>query len=214
MGKPQRENWRVKAQLIRALLGLMEEKPLAEIHVTDITRRAKVSRQAYYRNFTGKQGILDAFYDAIHREILFRLAAQLETFDEESLLRQILEVLQGHRRAVLTLCRAGLSVPILEAINQHIELAAGDMPAGSPERYRLYAFAGAVYHVAVTWLKEGAKEPAEVVAHVLRGFYGEERAFLDGQRELVLEELQRFSDEGPCLLEREEPNEEEETRHE
>lgn len=41
-----------------ALLQLMDKKPYAEITVTDICKRAGVSRMAYYRNYASKDEIL------------------------------------------------------------------------------------------------------------------------------------------------------------
>lgn len=56
-----------------ALLQLMEQKPYNEISITDIVKRAGVSRMAYYRNYQTKDEILtkrlaqelDAFYDRV-----------------------------------------------------------------------------------------------------------------------------------------------------
>ena len=41
-----------------ALLQIMEKKPYEQISITDITRRAGVSRMAYYRNYESKDEIL------------------------------------------------------------------------------------------------------------------------------------------------------------
>lgn len=200
MGASQRENWRVKTQIIEALLRLMEEKPLEEIYVTDITRRANVSRQSYYRNFGGKQAIIDAFYEAIRRETLFGLMEKPGDYGGERMICELLEVLRRHRREVLTLHRSGLSGPILENINQTIEMAAGDMSAGSPQRYWLYAFAGAIYNTAIIWLAEGAKEPAQSVAQVLSQFHAGEMVFFEGRRDRIQEALGQLSGGEPFFL--------------
>lgn len=44
-----------------ALILLMQTKPFADITVTDITRKAGVSRTAYYRNYTSKEDILSGY---------------------------------------------------------------------------------------------------------------------------------------------------------
>ena len=44
--------------IYEALVILMETKPYKEITITDITRKAGVSRMAYYRNFQDKDDIL------------------------------------------------------------------------------------------------------------------------------------------------------------
>ena len=44
--------------IYEALVILMETKPYKEITITDITRKAGVSRMAYYRNYQDKDDIL------------------------------------------------------------------------------------------------------------------------------------------------------------
>lgn len=44
--------------IYEALIKLMEKKPYKEITITDITKKAGVSRMAYYRNYQDKDDIL------------------------------------------------------------------------------------------------------------------------------------------------------------
>ena len=44
--------------IYEALIKLMDEKPYKEITITDITKKAGVSRMAYYRNYQDKDDIL------------------------------------------------------------------------------------------------------------------------------------------------------------
>lgn len=52
-----------------ALLQLMEQQPYSEITVTDIARRAGVSRMTYYRNYSSKDDILIQHIDELFRSI-------------------------------------------------------------------------------------------------------------------------------------------------
>lgn len=44
-----------------ALILLMQTKPFTDITVTDLTRKAGVSRTAYYRNYASKEDILSGY---------------------------------------------------------------------------------------------------------------------------------------------------------
>ena len=48
--------------IYEALIELMKQKPYGEITITDITKKAGVSRMAYYRNYQDKDDILISHY--------------------------------------------------------------------------------------------------------------------------------------------------------
>ena len=57
MGNNERNNY-VKEAIIRATIGLLKERNLSEISISDITDKADVSRNSFYRNFSDKQAII------------------------------------------------------------------------------------------------------------------------------------------------------------
>ncbi|MFV0393506.1 MAG: TetR/AcrR family transcriptional regulator, partial [Coprobacillaceae bacterium] len=57
------ENKIVKDSLTESLLLLMETKEYSQISITDIAKKAGVSRMAYYRNFDNKEDILEYYFD-------------------------------------------------------------------------------------------------------------------------------------------------------
>ena len=70
---------------------------------------------------------------------------------------------------MLSIHNSGYSSLFLDELNQYHALTAGDMPASSAERYKIYVFTGAMYNVAVNWLKEDDPAPPEAVARVFLG---------------------------------------------
>ena len=50
MDKRKEENLRVKQSIVRALFSLMQEKSLADIHITELVNSAGVARASFYRN--------------------------------------------------------------------------------------------------------------------------------------------------------------------
>lgn len=49
--------------MFEALVRLLEQKPYDKISITEITRKAGVSRMSYYRNYTTKDEIFTKFWD-------------------------------------------------------------------------------------------------------------------------------------------------------
>lgn len=76
MDKRKEANLRVKANITNALFALVEEKSLADIHISEIVSRAGVARASFYRNYSSKEDVfvtlirdvLDSFYQEIHFE--------------------------------------------------------------------------------------------------------------------------------------------------
>ena len=55
------KNSYVKAQITNALLGLLKEKELSDISISEITAAAQVSRISFYRNFNDKGTIIKEY---------------------------------------------------------------------------------------------------------------------------------------------------------
>ena len=73
MDKRIEENLRVKRLIVNAFFTLLEKYDLESISISEITRTAKVSRMAYYRNFNSKIDIIDFYLDDILDEQLAAL---------------------------------------------------------------------------------------------------------------------------------------------
>lgn len=54
MDKRKEANIRVKSSIVDALFMLMKRKPISEITVTEIIKKAGVARVSFYRNYTSK----------------------------------------------------------------------------------------------------------------------------------------------------------------
>ncbi len=63
-----------------ALLLLMREKPFDDISITEIIKRAKVSRISYYRNYNSKEDILENFLE----RFIFRTICVVSQFDGDT----------------------------------------------------------------------------------------------------------------------------------
>ena len=57
----KKDNSFIKECILQALLQLMDEKDFKDISITEITKKAGVSRMAYYRNYYYKEDIFNNY---------------------------------------------------------------------------------------------------------------------------------------------------------
>ena len=176
MSKASMDNQRVKNQITEGLFSLLRKKSFSEITVTDIVKEANVARASYYRNFQNKEEIIEAAMDSLRDELM----ADIQYNDDEHIFNQ------GNARAgfekaltcclvrkadLLTLYHNGFGSLIQQTFNRYIMEFAGNMPANSATRYKLYFISGAVTNVLIEWLNEGAKEPPREIAALCVSYF-------------------------------------------
>ncbi|NEG96614.1 TetR family transcriptional regulator [Bifidobacterium sp. SMB2] len=148
-----------------ALIQLMETTPFASITVTDIARRAGVSRNAYYRNYASKEAILDGFLATIFAEI----NRSLLQYDPMTQTREAwLTMLAGVRRIApqyRLMLRAGQSSRIREHMRASMNRSAARHETGP--RYAAAFWAGAVCEVIDQWVLNGMDAPDEEIADIM-----------------------------------------------
>ena len=179
MSRGTQENERVRKEIMEALFALLKQKQFSEITVTDIVTSAKVARASYYRNFATKEAILEEYMDSVYKDIAVSGSWEeiAPSYSYEELVKRFehsLTCLLQRKFYILALYDNGFGSLILEVMNKSIELAAGNMPCGSIERYKLYYITGAAFNVLIQWLKSGAVESPREMAKACAGFlYGD-----------------------------------------
>ena len=68
MDKRILEKERVKAAIAKAWIALLKEKSFSEIKVTDLVKRAGVTRQSYYRNFESMEDVAKEYMSEIQQD--------------------------------------------------------------------------------------------------------------------------------------------------
>ena len=167
MDKRVQENMRVRKAIAKAWISLLKEKSFSEIKVTDLVKKAGVSRQSYYRNFASMEDVAREYMLEIQQGTMHMLKKQnIDQYNEE-FGALIMLGLEKHREDMQAMYHAGLSQIILELINQICELLFGNMSNHSIERYQLYCLAGMIFNVEMKWLENGALESAEDISKII-----------------------------------------------
>ena len=171
MNKQTERSLRVKRSIVSAFFSLLKETSIENISISEVTRVAKVSRMAYYRNFNSKIEIVDFFLDDVLADMIALLGDKFDCWSQEYG-RAYFQVMKRHKDRILILYQIGLSGMIMNRFTTTNEEFAGDMPWNSIERYRLYYAAGAAYNGAIGWLKNDCRESIEEMEKSLREFMG------------------------------------------
>lgn len=170
--KPIADN--AKLYIVEALCALMKEQSFHDISITAIAKKAGVSRMSFYRNFETKEDIISYYIDYMMRAYL-RLSPVYEPGSHSFKTREhiifSLQFFKEYRDFILCLDKENLTGMFLSHINQHIAKYV-KVPEGDPTyRYRLYAYAGAIYNVYIEWIKDGMSVSAEALADMLYDTY-------------------------------------------
>lgn len=153
-----------KECIVTALLKLMEGTPFDEISVSDITRKAGVSRMAYYRNYDSKIDILETY---LNEAALFLDQSTIPLFESgnlEGYYECLFADFAKSSDLYLNLLNANLGDVVLRYFNRCTLRFAERYLDASQYRYELLALSGAVFNMAMTWLKAGTQESPREMA--------------------------------------------------
>lgn len=155
-----------KECIVTALIELMKVMDYNAISITCITRKAGVSRMAYYRNYTSKEDILNKYMEevglSIHEKIA-KLNSREELFDY---FRALFERLGSYHDIGITAYKCHLGELILNNITKNMAITFPPQSDTPEERYRHLYLAGAFYNVFIEWLKAGRQEDCDEMARI------------------------------------------------
>ncbi|PLS30997.1 TetR family transcriptional regulator [Bifidobacterium margollesii] len=148
-----------------ALVQLMETRSFESITVSDIARRAGVSRNAYYRNYGSKEAILDDYL----RGLIETIDETMVVYDPLTQTRESWIALLGAVRRIAAKYRllldAGHGERIVDAMHANMNRGATDDRPGP--RYASRFWAGAICSVLEQWVRDGMVLPEEELADVM-----------------------------------------------
>lgn len=153
-----------------ALQILMEQKPYEEITITDIAKKAGVSRMSYYRIYKSKDDILIQYFNDIFEECLEQIK-RCSISDKYQFAVLVFETIREHHELILGVFRAKLYELILKCLVQYCTYLAEHILHENMESaetgYWIYAEAGRFTLLIYRWLEQGMPDPPEKMAEFL-----------------------------------------------
>lgn len=156
-----------KESITTALFILMQQKPYHEISITDICKRAGVSRNAFYRNYSVKDEILRLYLFEITDEWRKRLR-QNASITYYSLFLYLFRHLEQNKSLAQLLLKSGLDYLMIDVFFKSFRDLAEDK-SGKP-MYYLAFLSGAVYTVFVHWIANDQSAKPEQIAEIICRF--------------------------------------------
>lgn len=147
-----------------AFVAILAEKEIDQMTISEIVRKAGVSRSAFYRNYETKEGILEA----LTTKHLFIL----EQFVQATLIRQqaatfyedIFDQIREEHYFFKLLLKARILEKSSEKIRHFIDTSFSTSPR--QVRYLLFAWAGTMLHLIQKWYDEGMVESSQDMAQL------------------------------------------------
>ncbi|MBQ3782147.1 MAG: TetR/AcrR family transcriptional regulator [Lachnospiraceae bacterium] len=158
-----------KLYLSQALIKMMETKPLEDISIKDLTKKAGVSRMTYYRYFYDKEDILKDYMKYILEEYDKKVEQSTKNpFHSRAHVLESLLFFKQHMAFALCLKKAGMESMLLDALNDYVRKQPAFHEESTMHSYAFYYYAGALFNCYMQWISDGATVPAEELASVIR----------------------------------------------
>lgn len=163
MSKGSESNRLAKECIVTALVELMKIRDYDSITITDIAKKAGVSRMAYYRNYTSKDDIFKKYIEEVGEDIHQKITGRRSSAVPYDYFLALFEQLGKYSDLAIVAYRAHLGELILAALIKNMFITFPPPNESASERYHRFFLAGAFYNVFIEWLKGGLQEtPAEM----------------------------------------------------
>ncbi len=148
-----------------AIFSLMDKKDYKDIKISDIVKRAGVSRMTFYHYYETKEDALTDFFHEIVAGYIRECIAEKEIvgkFHDMSSIVHALKYFDRYASFILKLVDARLYYIVIDAMNAYMKNRI--MPRYRIPLYELYFYGGALLNVFIMWELNGKKESAEEIA--------------------------------------------------
>lgn len=165
------QNKITKESIFAALMVLMEKKNFKDISITEVTKKAGVSRMAFYRNYNILEDIIVGYLDDLFGEYSNNILNHTETSHYE-ITRLFFYCFRQHKKFIDNLFNSNLTHLILERsveflYNYSRSIVCKTICSPELEKYNITFVAGGVYNVLIEWSKGGMKESDEEMAEIV-----------------------------------------------
>lgn len=166
MSNGSESNRLAKECIVTALVELMKIREYDTITITDIAKKAGVSRMAYYRNYTSKDDILNKYIEEVGQSIHKMIADSNSSSVPYDYFYALFEQLGKYSDLAIVAYRAHLGELILAALIKNMFVTFPPAENNPTDHYYHYFLAGAFYNVFVEWMKGGLREDSATMARL------------------------------------------------
>lgn len=148
-----------------ALLWLMREREYEEITVSEIVRRAGVSRSAFYKNYKTKEEVLAGLLKCNANKILRETYAQTKE-GQGDFWEILFSKIAPYADAYRLIGNSSVQYLLFEVYNKVAMDYLNTLTEPNP--YYMFFYAGGLSTVILQWVKNGVKESPREMAQIMR----------------------------------------------
>lgn len=171
--KEEHDTALVKNYISTALLLLMEQHDYQSITITDIAKKAGVSRMTYYRTYSSKEDILVQYFDDIASNFLSEIKSR-PNITLYQLAVQFFTFFHKYANLIPALRKANLLELVFRNFTENLKIFYTDLlgrqDLTTTENYHLNFSAGGLSVALVLWSENGYKETPEELAQIITRF--------------------------------------------
>ncbi len=165
-------NQYIRMCIARNLIQLMESKALDDITITELVKKANVSRMTFYKYYKSKQEVLsDYMYELVNNYVQdTKKRKNIGSFHEFKRICHCFEFFKQYSPLIKILVNAHMYSVIINAVNNYMDTYV--LPVSHYSRYELYYYGGALCNTYIKWIESGMIEAPEEIAKMVYQ-YGE-----------------------------------------
>lgn len=154
----------------RALFLLMEEQPWSKITITDIVKKAGLSRLTFYRHFASKEETLLTWFDDLFAKYHEELKRQSDILNLETALCKCFTYWNGARKEVQLLVQHDIAGLLQPCFSRYLRDTLGMEALGVHTSHIQRCFIeGGLFSIMLDWAFSPAPAtPQELTDHVLK----------------------------------------------
>ncbi|UPK43961.1 MULTISPECIES: TetR/AcrR family transcriptional regulator [Paenibacillus] len=156
-----------------ALLELLKTKKISELTISELVKKAGVSRMAFYRNYENLEQVLIEYYEPKFADIFNKIAHKKSNEQKITDLTNFFLVISNDIKMSIESDYTGLIYQIFKNnITQfYDELIPFPNWTGAKRNYWIHFMSAGVFEIWMTWIKNGQQETIEEISTLIRLFH-------------------------------------------
>ncbi len=165
--KTNKSNLFTRACIVTALFDLLKAKDLEDITISEIVKRAGVSRMGFYRNYISKEDIIEQYVLDIFLDTIAEIeASQTLHFDIQDMLITTLCQFQKHASDIKLLLDRKLDTLLHSCYEKSFYYLYSQERPSRIREYSTRMFIGEIFNLEMAWVRNGMIETPEQLAKI------------------------------------------------
>ena len=164
---------KTKNQISKALIELLNNKPLDLITIKELAKKAEISRTAFYNNFNNLDDDLKYIYQRAHKQIFKEKYSQLEYVYSDEHILDMISFFDKNSKLLLVLIKWNL-IELIAKYNTEIVLGYTQHYKNKFIREHAFYFIsyyhGSLFNICTYWITNGKQESIETLFKIIKEF--------------------------------------------